>query len=517
MKGFLSWIKSSAKIKRWIFLILVGIILSCYGFAEILVSREMDFVQVAKVIGVFVVGFTCVVIGLVFIQKRTLELVIESETKKDEIDIQSLIFNKNVYDKGPNIVVIGGGSGLNTVLEGLKNYTSNITAIVTISDYGKAASDSRRQLELLPLDDIKDSLVALSAEEQNMDALMNHKFENGRLKELCFGDIYLSAMKEIYGDFAESIEKSSDVLKITGKVLPVTLDEITICAELKDGTIVEQKDKIPSVVTEKVSSIQRMFITPTNSKPSPGVIEAIQKADAIIIGPGSLYTNVIPNLLIKGVAKAIKESKAIKVYVTNIMTEPGQTDNFSITDHIDAIIGHVGTGIFDFCICDTGEITPEFVRRYNQDGSDIVEQDISKANTRGINIIRRDLSYIKGEYIRHNPDVIASTIIELICNDLRYKDKQNETQYFLLNSKLKEEKKNDKKRKKAKREKVKETKPKKGSRLKKKSKFQAKYNERIKSIKTSDKKRVENLKLQNENEKLEKKNAKHRSVKKNKK
>ena len=271
------------------------------------------------------------------------------------------------------------------------------------------------------------------------------------------------------------------------------------------------------MVTEKVSSIQRMFITPTNSKPSPGVIEAIQKADAIIIGPGSLYTNVIPNLLIKGVAKAIKESKAIKVYVTNIMTEPGQTDNFSITDHIDAIIGHVGTGIFDFCICDTGEITPEFVRRYNQDGSDIVEQDISKANTRGINIIRRDLSYIKGEYIRHNPDVIASTIIELICNDLRYKDKQNETQYFLLNSKLKEEKKNDKKRKKAKREKVKETKPKKGSRLKKKSKFQAKYNERIKSIKTSDKKRVENLKLQNENEKLEKKNAKHRSVKKNKK
>ena len=218
MKGFLSWIKSSAKIKRWIFLILVGIILSCYGFAEILVSREMDFVQVAKVIGVFVVGFTCVVIGLVFIQKRTLELVIESETKKDEIDIQSLIFNKNVYDKGPNIVVIGGGSGLNTVLEGLKNYTSNITAIVTISDYGKAASDSRRQLELLPLDDIKDSLVALSAEEQNMDALMNHKFENGRLRELCFGDIYLSAMKEIYGDFAESIEKSSDVLKITGKV-----------------------------------------------------------------------------------------------------------------------------------------------------------------------------------------------------------------------------------------------------------------------------------------------------------
>ena len=514
MKGFLSWIKSNAKIKRWIFLILIGIILSCYGFAEILVSREMDFLQVAKVIGVFVVGFTCVVIGLVFIQKRTLELVIESETKKDDIDIQSLIFNKNVYDKGPNIVVIGGGSGLNTVLEGLKTYTSNITAIVTISDYGKIASDSRKQLELLPLDDIKESIVALSSDVSIMETLMNHKFENDRLKELCFGDVYLSAMKEIFGNVAESIEKSSDVLKITGKVLPVTLDEITICAELKDGTIVEQKDRIPNVVTEKVSSIQRMFITPTNSKPSPGVIEAIQKADAIIIGPGSLYTNVIPNLLIKGVAKAIKESKAIKVYVTNIMTEPGQTDNFSITDHIDAIIGHVGTGIFDFCICDTGEITPEFVRRYNQDGSDVVEQDISKANTRGINVIRRDLSYIKGDYIRHNPDVIASTIIELICNDLRYKDKQNETQYFLLNSKLKEEKKREKKNKKAKRRKIRETAPKKGNRIKKKSKFQSKYNERIKSIKASDKKRPINIQ-DDRNEKPEKKIPKHKKTTKN--
>lgn len=325
MKGFFKWFGNSSKIKRWILLILIGITLASYGMMNLLIGKELNFGEVAKIIISFVIGFTFVVVGIIFIQKRTLELFVQGTDTREEAsksNVKSLIFNKKVYDEGPNIVVIGGGAGLDSVLKGLKNYTNNITAIVTISDYGMEATSSRKMLETMPLDDIKNSFVALSYNEPVMNGILNYKFTSGRLKELSFGDIYLLAMKEMYGDFTSSIEQSKNVLNMTGRVLPVTLEEINICAELEDGTIIQNKEKIPEVVYSKISKINRIFINPSNCLPAPGVIEAIQKADAIIIGPGSLYTNVIPNLLVKGVAKAIKENKGFKIYISNIMTEP---------------------------------------------------------------------------------------------------------------------------------------------------------------------------------------------------
>lgn len=325
MKGFFKWFDNESKMKRWIALILIGIVLASYGMMNLLIGKELNFGDVAKIILSFVIGFTLVIVGIVFMQKRTLELFVKETDAREEAkdgNVKSLIFNKKVYDEGPNIVVIGGGAGLDSVLKGLKNYTNNITAIVTISDYGRAATDSRKMLETLPLDDIKNSFVALANNEPVMNGILNYKFTSGRLKELSFGDIYLLAMKEMYGDFTSSVEQSKNVLNMTGRVLPVTLEAIDICAELEDGTIVENKDKIPEAVYSKVSKINRIFINPSNCMPAPGVIEAIQKADAIIIGPGSLYTNVIPNLLVKGVAKAIRENKGFKIYISNIMTEP---------------------------------------------------------------------------------------------------------------------------------------------------------------------------------------------------
>lgn len=325
MKGFFKWFGNSSKIKRWILLILAGITLASYGMMNLLIGKELHFIELAKIIMSFVIGFTLVVVGIIFIQKRTLELFVQGTDTREEAregNVKSLIFNKKVYDEGPNIVVIGGGAGLDSVLKGLKNYTNNITAIVTISDYGMAATSSRKMLETMPLDDIKNSFIALSYNEAVMNGILNYKFSSGRLKELSFGDIYLLAMKEMYGDFTSSIEQSKNVLNMTGRVLPVTFQEISICAELEDGTVIENKEKIPEVVYDKVSKINRIFINPSNCMPAPGVIEAIQKADAIIIGPGSLYTNVIPNLLVKGVAKTIKENKGFKIYISNIMTEP---------------------------------------------------------------------------------------------------------------------------------------------------------------------------------------------------
>ena len=498
MKGFFRWFKGSTKIKRWIFVILIGIALVCYGFSKILVTTEISSInQILNIVITFVSGFVLVVLGLVFMQKRTLEILVEANQRNNDININSLIFNKNVYEKGPKVVVIGGGTGLNTVLRGIKKYTNNITAIVTVSDYGEIATDSRRELNLKPIEDIKTSMISLSNHEENMDALLNYKFESGRLANLSFGDVYLSAMQNIYGDFTNSIEKSSKVLRMVGKVLPVTLDEMQICAELKDGTIVKEKDKISETVYEKITKIERIYLTPSNCRPAPGVLEAISEADAIIIGPGNLYTNVIPNLLIKNVAKTIKESKAIKFYISNIMTEPGQTDNYSVSDHIVAITEHTRENIIDYCLGNVGEIVPEYVIKYNKQGSDIVDLDVAKIKELGVNVIKKDIAKIENGYIRHNTEEIAKTIMEFICNDLKFKNKQTETQYVLLNSRLKAKKKTDKQAKKAKGKNglLKNTLNKinsKGKRVKKSSKFQNKYQDRIDSIKHTEENIIRN-------------------------
>ena len=288
--GFLKWFNSKNKLKRWIFLTLVGMALVCYSIANILVLKEMSFDVLAKIIIVFVLGIVATVFGLIGFYKRTLEILIESTDERmkngNNVNVKSLIFNKKVYHQGPNIVVIGGGTGLNTVLYGLKKYTDNLTAIVTISDYGEEETESQKEFNNLPTEDIKNSLISLSRQEGEIENLFNYKFSNGKLNNLSFSDIYFSAMKNINNnDFATSIAKCNEVLNITGKVLPVTLDKMNITAELENGYIVKEKSKIPEIVYNKVTKINRIYLNPTNCRPAPGVIEAIKEADCIIIGP----------------------------------------------------------------------------------------------------------------------------------------------------------------------------------------------------------------------------------------
>lgn len=514
MKGFFKWFKNEARMKRWMIVILVGMVLACTGISKIFVAKAISFEGVAKVIALFVIGFTLVIIGLIYAQKRVLEMLIEDtdyrmDKGSKERNVKSLIFNKKVYHEGPNIVVIGGGTGLNTVLKGLKKYTSNITAIATVSAYGKVQTASRKKLELLPIDDIKDSMISLANDEENMEQLLNTELKARSLKGLTFGDIFFATMKERFGNFSEAVEKSRNVLNIVGRVLPVTLDEMKICAELDDGTVIEEKDKIPEIVYDKVAKIERIYINPTNCVPAPGVLEAIKEADAIIIGPGSLYTNVIPNLLVKNVSKAIRESNAIKIYVSNIMTEPGQTDNYSLSDHIKAIMDHAGKEVIDYCIYDSGEIIPEFIKMYNKKGADVVEQDIAKAKGLGVKLLEKNLSQIVDDSIRHNTEAVAESVIELVCDDLRFKNEQNDPKYVMLNTKLREEKKKEKRQRKAeklaKRPELKKAKKEERHVRKSESKFNSKYRERIQSIQESDLRKEENRKRleQEEKEKAE--------------
>ena len=485
--------------KRWFLLILLGILLTCYGISKILVQKEMQLVEAGKVIIVFVIGFTCIVLGLIFLNKRNMELFIEATDdrlkRRKNVNVNSLIFNKTIYDRGPKIVVIGGGAGLNTVLTGMKRYTNNLTAIVAVSEYGKEPSNSRKQLgTTLPLEEVKDSIVALSLEKKDeLKELLNHEMKHPKLRGLKFSDIYFTAMKEIYINDTEAIERSNSVFNIIGNVLPVTSEEMTICAELDNGYVVEEKDKIPEIVSEKMTKINRVYLQPSNCKPAKGVLEAIKDADSIIIGPGSLYTNIIPNLLVNGVAKAIKESKAIKIYVNNIMTEFGQTDDYSVADHLKAIIEHCGDGLIDYCIYDTGEVIPEYIKKYNKEGSDLVEQNLDAPELKKIKFIKKNISTIIDGKIRHDPHLVAESAITLICNDLKFQDKENDTEYVMLNAKLKTDKRINRIKKEKTKEEIRQKKKgtrsdsKKNNRLRQ-SKFSSKYSDRIKSIKESEEK-----------------------------
>lgn len=485
MKKFLKKLKRRLKIAVWLGLAIVGMLLACYGFAQVIVLERLEIIDIIKIVATFVAGFVCFILGVAFMQKRLLD----SAVSEDVAEEKSL----DLKDKGPNIVVIGGGIGLTRVLKGLKNYTNNLTAIVTVSSYG---NENKRK----PTDDMRSSLVALAKNEEEMQVLLDCQMGNTK-----FGDIYLSVVEKANKNLNVGVEKSNSLLAITGRVLPVTLDEMKICVELDDGTVIEDREKIAEITSDKATKINRVYINPTNCRVAPGVIEAIQSADAIVMGPGELYTGVIPNLLIRNVAKAIRESKAFKIYISNIMTQPGHTDDYAVSDHINAITEHAGKGIINYCVCDNGDIIPEILRKYINLGSNLA--DLDKQNIKGVKIIRADVSTVEGEFIRHDSDLTARVIIDLIVSELKFKDKRKDEQFALLNQKLKETKKKVKERRK---QHIKVKKP----RYKLKSKFSNKYKDRILSIKESEenternRKRQEKIKKENKAKKAAKKAAK---------
>ena len=452
MKGIFYWFKDSSKMKRWIMLILVGIVFSSFGMANMIVSDEaITFGQAAKIIAYFVIGFTCVVLGLVFINKRNMELFIEATDdrldKDEKVNVNSLIFNKTVYNQGPKIVVIGGGSGLNNTLEGLKKHTSNITAVVTVSDYGENFGQNNEKMLYRQLEDIKNGIGSLAVEDTSkMSDLLNYRFRSGALKNVAFSDLYFAAMDDISKSSAQAVKDSNAIFKICGKVLPVTKDKMKICAELENGYLIEEKSKIAETVYDKLTKINRVYLNPTNCKALPEVIEAI------------------------------RESKAVKLYVCNIMTEPGLTDNYSVADHVNAIVEHCGEGLIDYCLYDTGEVIPEYIKKYNLDGAELVEQDLSDIKDKRVKFIKEDMSVIKDDFVRHNSMLIADTLIKIICDDLKFKDRQNEPEYLMMNSKLQMDKE-------IKKEMIRQNKNKKNDgkkqKSKSKSKFASKYCDRI--------------------------------------
>jgi uncharacterized cofD-like protein len=309
----------------------------------------------------------------------------------------------------PKIVVIGGGTGLSVMLRGLKEKPMDITAIVTVADDGGSSGRLRNELHMPPPGDIRNVLIALADTEPLLSQVLQYRFKNGSgLAGHSLGNLMLAAMKEISGDFVTAVKQLSRVLAVRGRVLPASNEAIVLHAEMEDGTIVSGESQIPTVGKR----IKRVFIDPTDSKPLDESIEAIREADGILIGPGSLYTSILPNLLVTGISEEIVKSSAVKMFVCNVMTQPGETDNFTVGDHLQAIYDHVGHHLFDYVIVNNSTIPKKMQKKYAEQGATPVTLDLDRVEEKGFKVIADHLVMFQ-TLLRHDANRLSHHIFEL--------------------------------------------------------------------------------------------------------
>lgn len=350
-----------------------------------------------------IIGIVALILGIYFFLKARKQL--KKETEKKFIE-----FNK------ARVVVIGGGTGQAVFLRGLKKVTPNITAVVTVADDGGGSGILRSDLGMLPPGDIRNCLLALADTEPTMQEVMQYRFEEGVLKGQSFGNLFLAAMNGLYGNFETAVYKLSEIFNITGRVLPVTLESIDLIAKLNNGNIIKGESKIPKEVRIQKSKIEEVYLEPKYVKPLDDVINSIYEADYIIMGPGSLYTSIIPNLLVEDVVEAIKKSKSTKVYISNVMTQPGETDGYNVLDHVEAINKHTKENLIDYVIANNEIIPDNQFEKYKKDGANQVLLDKNQRTalkSMGIKIVEGDLIEIKNDYIRHHADSICELINNL--------------------------------------------------------------------------------------------------------
>ena len=313
----------------------------------------------------------------------------------------------------PRIVVMGGGTGLSVMLRGLKERPLDITAIVTVADDGGSSGILRNELQMPPPGDIRNVLTALADVEPLLSDMLNYRFASGSgLAGHSLGNLILAAITDISGDFVTAVRELSRVFAVRGRVLPAAGQAVVLHAEMEDGTIVTGESKIPEVR----GKIKRIFLEPEEVEPLPEAVEAIREADAILIGPGSLYTSIIPNLLVPKLAEAVLENtSAIKIFICNVMTQPGETDNYTVSDHLQAVYNHVGKHLFDYVIVNDGEIPPQVQVFYAEKGAKPVQVDWDNVTGQGYKVIADTLVLFR-RYLRHDADKLSHHIYQLVEN-----------------------------------------------------------------------------------------------------
>lgn len=415
------WLYPGIGFKRWLLLALIGLILLSSGIAILARFHIVSYIEsiifkfiflltgqissILNMIFAFIIIITgIIIIGLSF-KKVTNRVSKEFSPHNEIVDV---LYEKKVLEKGPDIVALGGGTGLSNLLRGIKDYTSNITAIVTVADDGGSSGKLRDELDILPPGDIRNCLVALADTEPLMESLFQYRFsDEGHLAGHSFGNLFIASMTQVLGDFEEAIKESSEVLAIKGQVLPATNEDIRLGAIYSDKSTKMGESAIPN----EGKKIDKVFLDPSCNMTDDSR-QAIKEADIITVGPGSLYTSIIPNLLVDGMVEAIRKSQALKIYICNVMTQPGETTGYTVSDHLQAINDHVGEGLFDYVIINKGEGAANLARRYEKEGAFPVKVDKTELKKHDIDIIAKDLLTNEG-YIRHDPERLAEVILSI--------------------------------------------------------------------------------------------------------
>ncbi len=315
--------------------------------------------------------------------------------------------------RGPRVVAIGGGTGLPSLLRGLKAYTSNITAIVTVADNGGGTGRLRHDMGIVAPGDIRNCIVALADAEPTLQALFSYRFGEGELRGQSFGNLYLAAMSEVTGGFLEAVRYTSDVLAVKGEVLPVTLESVNLCAELDDASRVFGEAQIPQIAARRGQRIRRLLLDRA-CHATDEALDAIRQADLIVFGPGSLYTSVIANLLVGDIAREVRRARAAKILVCNIMTQPGETSGYKLSDHVQAILSHGGRGVIHSVVCNKRQDIPdEILSRYAQMGAQMVENDVKDCEALGVRVFAYDLVDLQDAHVRHSAEALGHAVMEV--------------------------------------------------------------------------------------------------------
>ncbi len=412
----LKWLLPGMGIKRWIMLCVAGtglLVLGAFLLGSFKIGADNLFFSILGIV-ILLGGVYFLVVGV----KELIRFIISILLPQRESELVDIVYAKQHLSKGHNIVALGGGTGLSVLLHGLKSYTSNISAIVTVADDGGSSGRLREEFDMLPPGDIRDCLVALADTEPLMRDLFQFRFEkDSPLSGHNFGNLFITAMTKLTGDFEKAIKASSKVLAIRGQVIPSTLRKVILIAKHKNGKVTRGETNI----TETKQKIDKVYLEPENCEGTKDAIEAILKADAIILGPGSLYTSILPNLLIEDIKKAVRESTATKIYVCNVMTQSHETDAYSASEHVKAIIRHAGDDIIDYVIVNKQKIPGEFLEKYKEENAYPVNNDSDVIRDLGYTVIEENVINTV-DHVRHNSEKLTEIIIELISDIKTFKD-----------------------------------------------------------------------------------------------
>ena len=422
MLHLLKWLYPGMKMKRWLLLFAIGVLMVSLGIALIFNYKYLDkieeeifrlvYLSLGSYDYVFTtfIGLFVLIIGSAFMMLATRQIirsiivVLMPESSDRLVDV---IYEKRKLERGPAVTVIGGGHGLSVLLRGIKASTSNVTAVVTVADDGGSSGRLREELGIIPPGDLRNCLVALADTEPLMEKLFQYRFEGKTaLAGHSFGNLFIAAMNEVTGDMETALQESSKVLAVKGRVLPASKEYIRLDAIMEDGTIVEGESQIP----EAHKKIKKVRLFPKKVPAVPAAIEAIETADAIILGPGSLYTSIMPNLLVEGVAQALKKSKAIKIYICNVMTQPGETDNYTASMHAKAIIDHAGRGVIDYVLVNSAPIDESMCESLNAKPV-IIDED--RINSLGMGLVKADL-ISETDAGRHDPYKLCTAVMKMV-------------------------------------------------------------------------------------------------------